>query len=320
MRILLITSFLLTISQVKALETDNFIVWDRDLLDSSVEINKLFRQEIDHVLKYVNEKNSSIGCRELTFKIANRFKTYPPLTIFIEDWLVANLSAEQIYPTNMSYISESIYKNAYGRLFKRIPLSPNIQVNNIYFGTDKLSHFTSTSRSYLKKYLKLIDKGYREEEAIKKAIDLGIFKENTILGLKFIGVYSYGDLEANYQGFRFYSKLCLENDSYLVKEGKGKWRVANYPDIRDYVSPYWDESFNLSYRSAKNWARTSRVIAKTYCSLFDSERVQKRRDYYQSILVPSFSIEYVKDLQAVHSLRTPNPQDEQSLEALCKSK
>lgn len=71
-------------TQVYALETDNFMVWDRDLKDSSLEINKLFKKEIDAVLNSTNSKGSPISCKKLTLKIAKRFKTYPPLNIFIE--------------------------------------------------------------------------------------------------------------------------------------------------------------------------------------------------------------------------------------------
>lgn len=266
----------------------------------------------------VNGLQYSVGCRQLTLGLAGRFKTYPPLRIFIEYWMLNNLSEDKIYPAHMKYLNQSIYKHSYGFLFRRIPLSPNVQVNNIYFGTDKLSHFTSTSISYVKKYLKLIDKGYSDEIARKRAIDKGIFKENTILGLKFIGVYSYADLEANYQGFKFYKKMCLDENSYLKKDDQGFWEVARYADINDDVSPYWDESFNLSYRSEKNWFHTSKVIKDEYCPIYYSPRVQARLEYYQSILKQSFSVKYIQELQKNNSSSTPIPYTKQSIVKLCE--
>lgn len=307
-------------SSVTALETDNYIVWDKELDDSSEEINRLLKEEIDNELELINRKYSYLSCRKLTFKIANRFRTYPPLFIFIEDWLVQNLTSDQIYPTHMNYIYNSIYKNTYGIFFRKIDLSPNIQVNNIYFGTDKLSHFTSTARTYLKKYLKMKSFGLSDDQAFKEAIKLGIFKERTILGLKFIGVYSYADLEANFQGFLFYKKMCLnEKETYLAKNDIGKWYVKRYPNIKDYVNPNWDESFNLSFRSPRNWFRTSKVIKKEYCSLLSSKEVSGRMNYYKKILKPSFSAKYINELQSQNSYMAPKVDKTQSVKELCST-
>ncbi len=303
-----------------ALETDNYLVLDKELKDSSSEVNYLFDQEINSALKVANNLDRSVSCREITFRIADRFKTYPPLDIFIEDWLLNNLNKDQLYPLDMDYIKKSIYQNSYGVLFKRIPLSPSIQVNNIYFGTDKLSHFTSTARRYLKKYLKKLQQGYSEEDAVKSAIEHGMFNETTILGLKFIGVYSYGDLEANFQGFLFYKNLCLDNtDPYLTQNDFGKWIVRKSMDIRKYANPYWDETFNLSYRSQKNWFHTSKIIKTQYCDLLNSEKVQERFNYYRQLNHSSTSLKYIKSLQLVSNSRTPNPYLKQSIESLCGS-
>lgn len=312
--------FLVIFRPAHSLETDNYLVWDRELKDSTEEINQLFKQQIQSVLNSVNQNPFPVSCRAVTFQIADRFKTYPPLKIFIEDWLIANLSSEQIYPLNMNYIAESIYKNTYGVFFKKIPLSPNIQVNGIYFGTDKLSHFSSTSRSYLKKYLKQRDQGVGEEEAMKSAINLGILKETTILGLKAIGVYSYGDLEANFQGFLFYKNMCLNQEgTYLNQDSTGKWVLVRAPNIRDYATPYWDETFNHSYRSEKNWMKTSRMIKKKYCHLASSALVQERMSYYKRVLRPSFSVGYLEELRALESRKTPRPQSREILDPLCDS-
>ena len=81
MRFISFLFFIMVFSNSYALETDNYIVWDRELEDSSEEINSLFKREIDSVLSKVNHKSktgktgktgnkAALSCRKLTFKIA----------------------------------------------------------------------------------------------------------------------------------------------------------------------------------------------------------------------------------------------------------
>ena len=71
----------------------------------------------------------------------------------------------------------SVYRISGLDIMRWIPLSRNINVNGYYFGTDKLSHFISTGYRYYEKYKKAIRKGLNVEDAIKKAINYGIFLE-----------------------------------------------------------------------------------------------------------------------------------------------
>jgi hypothetical protein len=301
-----------------SLETDNYIVWDRELSDSSKEINELFETEIIKALDQVNTKFKRPSCKTVTIAVANRFKTYPPFKMFIEDYIERNFSEDQVYPNGMSWINESIYKKTYGIFFKHIPLSPTVQVGGYYFGTDKLSHFSSTGRRYFSHYLKKLKQGFSSVEAEKSAILYGILNERTILGLKFIGVFSYGDIEANYQGFLFYKKMCMNSENnYLEQDQRGKWHLSLRPDIRDYANPFWDETYNLSYRSRSNWYKTSKIIRAHYCQLKDSPLVIERMNFYKNSPHTSFSLEFIRELQDQGSFNTPIPGKDQSIEMLC---
>ncbi len=297
-----------------ALETDNYLSWGVTLPDASEDINKLIQTQIEEVISSAKE---DVNCRTITFRIANRFKTTPRRKLF-EDWSTHSLS-EKMFPTSPYYLKQSIYQNTRRVYLSKSGLSPNMQANGIYFGVDKLSHFGSTGRRYLKVYLKEIRKGRTPEEAEKKAIRMGLSNEAGILGLWPSGVFSYGDMEANFQGFRFYKKLCLdESDTYLEKVD-GRWKLAKSADIRNYISPYWDESFNLSYRAPGMWNVTSRIIKEKYCPMKENSEVQARMDIYRNFPHKSASLEYIRELQLTGYHQAPIPAEKQSVEKLCES-
>ena len=306
--------FLLTVTSAHALETDNYLVWGRTLPDSAEEVNEVLEKEITEVISAISTKEQA-SCEDITFRIARRFKTTPRRKLF-EDWSERHLS-HQMYPETPYYLAESIYRNTSRIYLNHSGLSPNLQVNGIYFGVDKLSHFASTGRRYLAKYLKKIRKGYTDEEAVKSAIRFGLKNEARILGMWPSGVFSYGDMEANFQGFTFWKKMCLdETDPYLRKEG-GKWELVKKPDIRDYVNPYWDETFNLSYRDRGMWAEAKLLIKSEYCPLKEGENVQARMKHYRDLNHSSFSLSYISELQKNRYKHAPVPSETQSVDQLC---
>ena len=294
-----------------ALETDNYLTWDKTLPESADDVNALIRSEIEEVIATKHD----LSCRQITFRIANRFKTTPQRKLF-ENHLQHHI-ADKMYPTHPYYLRESIYRNTLRLYLSKSGLSPNLQVNGIYFGVDKLSHFGSTGRRYLKHYLKKLKKGYSSEEAEKSAIRFGLSNEARILGLWPSGTFSYGDMEANYQGFLFYKSLCLDEENSYLKKEEGSWKLVKTPDIRNYVNPYWDETFNLSFRTRGMWNITSQVIRKEYCSLKESAPVQTRFQYYRGLGHTGRSLIYIEELKKSRYYQAPDPSTTQSVEKLC---
>ncbi len=298
-----------------ALETDNYLSWGIDLPDSSEELNDLIQTQIEDVIANTSPKQN-LSCEQITFRIANRFKTTPRRKLF-ENYSEEHMEGN-MFPTTPYYLGQSIYRNTSRIYLSKSGLSPNLQASGIYFGVDKLSHFGSTGRRYLKHYLKKMKKGYSAEDAEKSAIRLGLSNEARILGLWPSGVFSYGDMEANYQGFRFYKKLCLDQEnSYLAKEG-GSWKLAKVPDIRDYVNPYWDETFNHSFLGSGMWTVSSRVIRAEYCPLRNTEHVENRFKLYREMNHKSSSLTYIEELQNSRYYQAPVPSKTQSIDKLCE--
>ena len=315
---LVFLSMLFISFQVLALETDNYLAWTVELKDSTNAINGYIEEQINIAIEQANRRKYLPHCQEMTKLVARRFKTNPPMKHPMEDWLRENLTEEHVYPHNAWYSNESIYKYPSRFYLKGMMIAPNVRIGNVNLGTDKLSHFASTGRRYLEHYLKKIRKGYSTEEANKSAIRFGLWNEMTILGFWPGGVFSYGDMEANYQGFTFFKKLCLdETDPYLEQDENGYWNLKKSPNIGDYVSAYWDETFNLSIRDRWNWANTSYVIRKEYCPMMKDKKIIDRMENYRNAKHTSFSLEYIKELQNDHFKNSPIPEVYQSVEELC---
>lgn len=301
------------------METDNYMVWDRDLEDSTQEINGYFKEQILIALSEVNSSQKDYSCLETTLAIAKKFKTLPPGHKPLEDWLIKNLSETQIYPKTYKFLDKTIYREPYRFYLIWIDISPTVQVNGFYFGIDKLSHFVSTGRRYFKLYVNAREWGVSEKKATEKAIRMGLTNEATIIGLMGDGVYSYGDAEANYQGLLFYKNFCFETEHpYLKKNDDGNWALIRDFNIRDYASAYWDETFNLSYRLPFNWKRVEKVIVEKYCPIINSPRVKNRMKYYIESNHQSYSLDYIKELQKILYRHAPLIPIEQSVDYLCK--
>lgn len=279
--------------QVIALETDNYIVWGQTLKDSSLHINHYFAENIAIALQTIPE-HSRKSCEQMTKLIAKNFTSHLVHDNPVENWLFRKLSSEEMYPTNMNYVHGSIYREPYLFYIPWFGLAPNIQVNDFYFGTDKLSHFASTGMIYYKIFIKELKKKKSHEDAARAAIHWGIRDEKTLHGFWASGVFSYADLEANYQGLLFYRNFCEGEQPYLKKNHQGDWELSRKPKIQDFVSGYWDETFELSYRLPANWEKVRREIGR-YCQDAGSLEVRARINYYLQS-PQSFSRKYLREL------------------------
>lgn len=318
MRILVVILILCNY-QVSALETDNYLTWRLELSDSAQKINNYLTEQIQLGLKLSNNKIFDQTCQEVTLEIAKRFKASFVHNNPIEKWMLKNLDQDEYFPNSIDYIPSSIYSEPLYPHLKYFGLAPNVMINNIYLGMDKLTHFSSTGRHYYNIYNKLKRYGDTDESAFKGAILYGLIDEATLHGFLASGVFSYADLEANFQGLLFFRRFCGEKENNYLKKVGDKWELIQYPDIVDYVNPAWDETFNPSYYLPENWIKISPILQKNYCHLKKSERVIHRFEDYRSKWKQSFSFRYIESLKNLDKRHTPKDQN-QLLEKICSKK
>ncbi len=266
-RSLLLMALILFTARAFTAETDQYLARAQPLEDSTQALNDHINGRIEDVLASVNKKSkpTSTSCKQLSGRIMWRFRL---LFIHqIEIWaLQGNLD---VYPprsvSGQDYRDSSIfYDEAPIDLQLLIPLARSIQVDGITFGIDKLGHFVSLGHKYYKDYLSELESGLHPANAEIAVITKGFGTEEGMIGSSVSGVFSYADLEANYQGFRFVRSLC-DGPKPRIRQSEGLWVLVQPIDIREYVNPYWDESFNNSVYTEKKWQQV-RNIMQQHCA------------------------------------------------------
>jgi hypothetical protein len=139
--------------------------------------------------------------------------------------------------------------------------APTLKAYGIYFGADKLTHLHHLGWSYYKMYRTLLASGSSKEEALRQVIEHhaqgGLLAEGNLYGSLGTGVYSNGDMAANYLGFKFFLNLtepvmlqAVERPPLLVRCGVF-WRVNDQvrPQsgwFRPFISDHLNEALNPS--------------------------------------------------------------------------
>ncbi len=311
-RILPVLVFL-PIGVIFSAETDQYLTWGIELKDSADILNNYFNQELERYLEIVNSRAKPIkDPEELTVAIYyhffqflgwSRLRTYMRYNPAVDKY--PDLSV----PTR-KYQRMSIHR---GFAFPYIlPMARTIRVGDIYFGIDKLCHFFGFGRRYYQRYCRYIKEGYSEEEAMRKVVLWGVFHEDSLVGKLVDGIFSHGDLEANFQGFRLAHDLCSGNPPY-IENIDGKWKLVRKVDFRNYITPAFDESYNNSHFWAMRKRIVLRVLKDEYCDKVDLPTVRERFERYKKY-PPSFSQQVIKEY---FEKKGKNPQWEQSIWAIC---
>jgi hypothetical protein len=266
-----------------ALETDQYAAWTHPLEDAAAVINARFNLEITRALDDLDRNPAqSITCEAIAKAVQRRlsFEIFQP----IELWVVQSPLVDQ-FPLRGSEAAQfkrhSIYRD-HGPfdVGMWLPLAPTIEVAGVRFGTDKLAHFVSSGWKYRNAFFRHARRGRSEEEAVRAAIHWGIFEERGINGTLASGIFSRADLEADYQGMRFYLALCGGPDPLLAVDG-GRWRLRRSFDVREYVTPEWDESYQTCIYSRSRWRKVRPEIVER-CPLLAQPAVRQRFESYRA--------------------------------------
>lgn len=147
--------------------------------------------------------------------------------------------------------------NIYDDIFPE-PLNKNyiVKVGGEFIGPDKIDHFFDQGYSY---WLK---SGFGEDDL--KALDFGVESEYGWYGLKAGGVFSFADLRANWEGYRFYINLFHEESGHLNLAEDGTVEISRTFDWNEYIDWQYDELKNPSVYTKANMNRICRHIEENY--------------------------------------------------------
>jgi hypothetical protein len=269
MKSFLIALVIILMGQSFAAEVDAFTNSHKDYEDISEFINAFSNSGIEDSVKKANLKiencNSSrsekVLYKELTKYFANHSKGK----------LVKRLLYSDDIPKVKTPLLESVYssfttfdgKRLGGRAAKKSKdrLSPVIRVGDQLIGIDKLEHMFGMGHIYFKGH-------YLKNKKLKRVLKNGIFREKIFLGGQMFatGVFSFGDLGANFNGMRFWNHMLLKESDVLGKEYNlgpyikcvdNKFLVnQDKPlDFRNYVDASMDETINCPKFARKTAAK-----------------------------------------------------------------
>jgi hypothetical protein len=265
------------------LETDQYYAWCHPLGDSGDAINAKLNLELRLTLEELRSRPQTPSCED----VAVVFKSRLHYLIFqdVEIWILKSPAVPRLPATaadELEYRRQNLYHLS-GALDigTWIPSVPTIEIDRIRFGTDKISHFVSAGWRYYRRYMRALAKGLSPEQAEHRMNRIGFFWERTLLGGMSSGVLSLSDMEANYQGMQFYYNLCHGDDPVLELRD-GVWEARRALDLRRYITPEWDESYQVPIFSKGRWRKVKPVLAG-YCDRRQCAEVVERRAHYQQI-------------------------------------
>ena len=197
-------------------------------LDNSLDIiNSIFNQRIQEGIKkanaqqenivdfgYMNDIEEYTACDEEVLYTELRKAIFQSLTAswglkgYDLDKQLRSLLARQSYSLSLN---DSIYRDIdyiEGFSLNLKELSDVVNINGHLIGIDKLGHFFAEGWQYfeLTQY---------EDQSIEQALEWGRQQEAGKFGYSTTGIFSFADLVANFNGWRFWNKVLLKEDDPL---------------------------------------------------------------------------------------------------------
>lgn len=248
-------------------------------LDNSLKIiNMIFNQRMQEAIENANAQrdyiedideyeddfcNEEVLYTELRKAIFQSFTASWGLKGYDLDLQLRSLLARQSYSLSLN---DSIYRDINyieGFSLNLKELSDVVNINNHLIGLDKIGHFFAEGWQYfeLTQY---------DGESVEQALEWGRQQEAGKFGYSTTGVFSFSDLVANLNGWRFWNKILLKekdplkgvianffNRQYISCERqiiasiKSKkivkaWEFNARFDLSDYIDGTWDEGNNCN--------------------------------------------------------------------------
>ena len=266
-------------------ETDQYLAWGASLDDSSDEINRYVNDGIETVLSRLR-RPQRLECGDVPPKIY-RYLFHGLLRSRLRHYLDEDPSIDR-YPgaevNYFRYLRSSLFRGPAFPFF--MPMSRTIDVDGVHLGVDKVNHIFGFGRRYYNHYRRYRRRGHDEHEAVRRTVLWGLTIERYFVGGMIDGILSYADLEANYQGLRLARDMCEAEPPHL-ELAEGRWRLARPVDIRGYVNPRLDESYNENVYAWWRWRQVRSILEAEVCPRLAEPAVRSRWARYRRTDRPS---------------------------------
>lgn len=302
-----------------AAEIDSVTPRNIKLENSRASINTIFNQRIEEGIQKANAHQDGLCDEEVLYTelrkaIFRSFTASWGLKGYDLDKQLRKLLARQSYSLSLK---DSIYRDIdylEGFSLNIKELSDVVNVNGHLVGLDKVGHFFAEGW----KYFELTE---YQEHTVDQALEWGKEQEKGKFGYTTTGIFSFSDLVANFNGWRFWNKILLkENDplkgvianffnrpyvtcetqitaSLKKKKIVKAWEYNTRFDLSDYVDGTWDEGNNCnSYEDPiieeKVRVRINNVNPDFTCPFIPDECLQskERYGYYAKYLLHPYCL------------------------------
>lgn len=297
-----------------AAETDQYITWEIELADCSAAFNRYLNGSARKFLDGVNARTRAVESVE---EVTREFYEYLFQGLHssrVRAWTNNSPEVDRYPDQSVSFFEYqrmSIFRDLTAFPFI-LPMARTVRIGDVYLGVDKIGHFFGFGRRYFQRYLRHRAEGMDDEAAMREVVRWGAAIESSFVGGLVDGIFSHADLEANFQGMLMAKDCCMGAQPYFAKEN-GKWILAHEMDMRKYVTPDFDESYNNSHYTGIRKGEVLDIIVNEYCPKQSLPGVAARFARYREF-TPSLSKRVIAEL---FEGKGKDQQGEQSLEALC---
>lgn len=296
---------------LQAAEVDQFTNSGSSLRDSSDVISAQINHYISQSLITLNAEGK--GCDE--DKLYNELQKYlqnhmnGEIVDYIKD--SNQIDKYSLTPAQSIYRKWTMWDGFVlgrpGAASSALAMSPLIKVGNQVIGVDKLEHLFDRGFAYFKDF-------YLDKESIEDTLINGIWWEKALYGGKKwgTGVFSYGDLAANFNGLRFWNDILGNHRDLLGRKvapyvacESNSWVQKNRVDITKYIDASYDETINCSKftteRTAGKVLKELKRLGKS-CPANSNKRTQMnlKYGYYARFILNNDGIE---SSESVHQWR-----------------
>lgn len=251
-----------------AAEIDSVTPRNIKLDNSRASINTIFNQRIEEGIQKANARQDGLCEEEVLYTelrkaIFQSFTASWGLKGYDLDKQLRRLLARESYSLSLN---DSIYRDIdylEGFSLNVKELSDVVNVNGHLVGLDKIGHFFAEGWKYFELTL---DK----EHTVDQALEWGKEQETGKFGYTTTGIFSFSDLVANFNGWRFWNKVLLKEndplkgvlanffnrpyvtcemqimDSLKNKKIVKAWEFNTRFDLSDYIDGTWDEGNNCN--------------------------------------------------------------------------
>jgi hypothetical protein len=294
-----------------ALECDDFTLPNDPMADVGELISERISKDLMAVLKTQDQK--PLTTVEIAKGLHSRIGKVIAKAFYLKTQLGYFMAKD--LPKNVQFSPghyQSIYRGVKGPLplVIRFARSPSYNIHGLRFGGDKVGHMVNEGYQYYKIVNEEIDKRGRSpiiqmtltteagRAGVLKAIAMGVRKEKRFYGKLISGVYSNGDLAANFIGMKFYFNLTEDIrvghealPPILVKAGN-RWVFRTGFDPKALLKPFVSEHLNEAYNPSNYYLGAQGAVEKN---------VRARCQAWQAFLGEDFNVYHFAAKQAAYA-------------------